>query len=109
MSPKQEIYRELIRSAVIHIRNVQSRPFWRRWRDRSAYEEAELIHNLWPSLFEPDFCAHDLWFLNSPAHNYWKFAKSSLSYHRHLALIRELLAIVPEHLRPQLGWTCPPE
>jgi len=109
MSPKQEVYRELLRSSLIYIRNQESLPFWRRWRDKTVYEEAELIHNLWPSLFDPEFSGHDLWFLNVQAQNYYRKASLSPLYVPHVALIRELFALVPDSLRPQLRWPGPPD
>ncbi len=108
MSPKQEVYRELLRSALPYIRNQESLPFWRRWRDKTVYEEVELIHNLWPSLFEPEFAEHDLWFLNVQAQSYCQKARFSPLYVPHVALIRELFALVPDSLRSQLQWHGPP-
>jgi len=108
MSPKQEIYRELLRTTLPYIRNMQSRPFWRRWRDRTVFEEAELIHNIWPSLFEPEFTDHDIWFLNAHAESYFGEAHFSPLYPQHVALIRELFALVPEVLRSRLLWSGPP-
>jgi len=110
MSPKQEIYREFLRTTLPYIRNMQSLSFWRRWlrrRDRAVYEEAELIHNLWPSLFEPEFTDHDIWFLNSQAENYFREAHFSPLYPQHVALIRELFALVPEDFRSRLRWAGP--
>ncbi len=93
MSPKQEIYREFLRTTLPYIRNIQSQPFWRRWRDRTVYEEAELIHNLWPHLFEPEFTDHDIWFLNSHAESYFREADFSPLYPQLWPLIRELFAL----------------
>lgn len=107
MSPKQEIYGELLRSTLSYIRNYQSLPFWRRWRSRTVYEEAELIHNLRHGLFEPDFTDHDIWFLNSQAESYYQHARFSPLYVQHVALIRELFALVPDSFRPQLRWQGP--
>jgi hypothetical protein len=108
MSPKQEIYRELLRTTLPHIRSVLNLPFWRRLRHKALYEEAELVHNLWPSLFEPEFIDHDVWFLNSQAKSYYQRARSSPLYPQHVALIRELFAFVPDRCRPQLHWAGPP-
>jgi len=82
-------------------------PFWRRWGDRSVYEEAELIHNLWPSLFDPEFGEHDLWFLNYSAHHYCEKAEVSELYANRVALIRQLFALIPEGLRSKLMWSGP--
>lgn len=109
MSQKQEIYRELLRSTLIYIRNYQSLPFWRRWRDKTVFEEAELIHNVWPSLFEPQFTDHDIWFLNVQAASYFRLAHFSPLYAQHVALIRELFTLVPDASRPRLQWAGPPD
>lgn len=79
-------------------------PFWRRWRDKTVYEEAELIHNIWPSLFDPEFSDHDIWFLNSQAEAYFRKARLSPLYTQHMALIRELFALVPDLYQAQLQW-----
>jgi len=106
ISPKQQIYSEILRTTLIYLRNFESLPFWRRWRDRSAYEEAE-IHNLWPTLLEPEFTQHDLWFLSCQAESYCRRARCSPLYDQHVALIRELFAVVPESLRSDLRWNGP--
>ncbi len=108
MSPKQRVYQELLRSSVIHIRNLQSLPVWRRWRDESVYEEAELIHHLWHLLVEPEFGEPDVWFLNSQAAGYFQRAQRSPRYEQHIGLIRELFALVPDQLRRELEWSGPP-
>ena len=107
MSPKQEIYREFLRTTLPYIRDRQSLSFWRRWGDASVYEEAELIHNLWPSLFEAEFTDHDFWFLNAQTESYYRRASSSPLYAQHVALIRELFTIVPIRFRSQLRWSGP--
>jgi hypothetical protein len=109
MSPKQEIYREMLRLALPWIRNVSSLPWWRRIRDRSAFYESELVHNLSVSLFEPDFVEHDIWFLNHQARVYHDQCGPSRSpnYHRQLELIRELFALVPPPLQTRQSWGGP--
>ncbi len=107
MSRKQEIYREFLFWTLAYIRNAQSQPWWRRWRNRSAYEEAELIHNLCQSILDPDFVAHDIWFLNTQAKSYCLNARSSPLYPQHVERIRDLFRLVPEHLRLQLQWQGP--
>ncbi|MES2505407.1 MAG: zinc ABC transporter substrate-binding protein [Verrucomicrobiota bacterium] len=103
-STKQEIYREILRTTLIYIRNFQSMPFWRRWRDKTVYMEAELIHNIWPSLFDQEFKDHDIWFLNIQAKTYFREAQFSPLYTQHVALIRELFALVPAPYRAKLQW-----
>jgi hypothetical protein len=109
MSPKQEIYREFLRTTLPYIRTMQFQPFWRRWRDRTVYVEAELIHNLWPHLFDPEFTDHDIWFLNSQAESYFREAHFSPLYTQHVGLIRELFALVPEDFCTRLQWAGPPD
>ncbi|MGV3663369.1 MAG: hypothetical protein ACO1TE_24570 [Prosthecobacter sp.] len=76
MSPKQKIYRALLAGVLPYLRVMAGIPLWRRllnprlWQEQSAYHEAELVHNLHPSLFEPEFERHDLWFLNWQARHY---------------------------------------
>jgi hypothetical protein len=109
MSPKQEIYREMLRLALPWIRNVNSWPWWRRMRDRSAFDEAELVHNLGESLFEPDFVEHDIWFLNHQARVYHDRCSPSRSpnYRHQLELIRGLFTLVPPPLQTRLNWSGP--
>ena len=109
MSPKQEIYREMLRLALPWIRNASSWPWWRRMRNRSAFDESELIHNLSEALFEPNFVEHDMWFLNHQARVYHDPCSPSRSpnYRRQLDLIGELFAMVPEPLRTRLSWGGP--
>ena len=109
MSPKQEIYREMLRLSLPWIRNVSSWSWWHRIRDRSAFDEAELVHNLSESLFESDFTDHDIWFLNHQARVYHDHCSPSRSpnYHRQLELIRELFSLVPPALQSRLNWGGP--
>jgi hypothetical protein len=110
MSPKQTVYQAMLRSTLPHLRNVSTRRWWRRLRDRSAFHESELIHNLPVSIFEPEFVEHDLWFLNFQARAYCERCNPALSllYPQQVAKIRELFALVPEHLRVKLQWAGPP-
>lgn len=107
MSPKQQIYRDFLMWTLAYIRNVQSQPFWRRWWDRSVYEEAELVHNLCQSILEPDFVPHDLWFLNVQAAIYCERAHFSPLYSQQVERIRELFTLVPEQMRAELKWEGP--
>ena len=78
-------------------------------RDRSVYYEAELIHNLWPSLWEPEMTEHDIWFLNVQAKTYYDECDQNLSplYSDNVERIKELFGIVPEQLKSKLKWTGP--
>lgn len=110
MSPKQNVYQEMLRVGLIHLRNVCEQPWWRRFRDTSAAFESELIHTLWHSPFEPHFGDHDLWFLNNHAKWYFENCSAKLSpwYTHRLGLFRELFVLVPETYRPRLQWSGPP-
>ena len=109
LSPKQAIYREMLHWTLPHLRNISTWGWWQRVRDRSAYYEAELVHNLPVSMYEPDFVEHDVWFLNVQARGYCQECSAALSslYPQQVARIRELFALVPQHLRPKLQWAGP--
>ena len=109
MTKKQEIYRELLRRVSPHLRNVSTWHWWRRLRDRSIYYEAELIHNLWLSLFEPEFIDHDIWFLNAQAKIYCEECNEHLSplYLENVMCIKELFAIIPDNFKSKLLWNGP--
>jgi hypothetical protein len=78
-------------------------------RDRSAYYEVELIHNLPVCVFEPEFVEHDVWFLNVQARTYYWECSAGLSslYPEQVKRIRELFSLVPEPLRSKLQWEGP--
>ena len=82
MSPKQEIYKEILRITLPHIRNHCSLGWFSRIRGRGLAHDSQLIHNIWPILFEPRFQEHDLWFLNHHCRSYaeGKARTSSLIY-----------------------------
>ena len=109
MSPKQQIYQDMLSWTLPHLRNVASCPWWQRLRDRSAYYEAELVHNLHHSMFEPEFVDHDLWFLNAQARYYCEHCNARISYLyvQQVERIRALFALVPSHLRGKLKWQGP--
>jgi hypothetical protein len=108
-SAKQEVYETMLRRALPHLRNVASQRWWRRVRDRSAYYEAELIHNLPNSMHQPEFVDHDIHFLNGQARWYCEKCNATLSsmYPQQVGLIRELFALVPPEMRSQLKWLGP--
>ena len=109
MTKKQELYQDILRRTSPHLRNVAALPWWRRLRDRSTYFETELLHNLWPSLFEPDFVEHDIWFLNAQAKVYCEECSERLSplYADNVKRIKELFALVPDPFRDKLKWRGP--
>ncbi len=106
MSPKQQVYQEMLWWTLPHLRNVSTGSWWRRGKDKSAYFESELIHNLPVSMYEPEFTEHDIWFLNVQAQSYCKNCSASISplYPSQVARIERLLALVPSHLVPKLQW-----
>jgi hypothetical protein len=108
-SPKQEIYNLMFWWVLPHLRNCASMPWWRRARDRSAYFEAELIHNLPVSMFEPEFVEHDIFFLNFAARWYCENCSISVSplYLQQVQRIRDLFALVPQEMRSELKWAGP--
>ena len=109
MSRKQDIYIELLQLGLPHIRNVSSGSWWKRLRDRSAYHESELVHNLPSLLNDPDFGISDICFLNTQAFLYCKDCNPNLSplYNHHVSLFRELFKLVPGQLRDELKWEGP--
>ncbi|MES2709142.1 MAG: hypothetical protein V4726_21275 [Verrucomicrobiota bacterium] len=110
LSPKQTIYREILHWTLPHLRNVSTWRWAQRLRDRSSYYEAELVHNLPVSMYEPDFVEPDVWFLNVQAKAYYEqcSAQKSVLYPGQVGRIRELFALVPPQLRLKLQWLGPP-
>jgi hypothetical protein len=108
-TPKQVVYREMLHWTLPHLRNISTWPWWRRLCDRSAYFEAELIHNLPVSMLEPEFLEHDVWFLNVQARSYYQECSPELSdlYSVQVKRIRELFSLVPEEMRSKLQWSGP--
>lgn len=109
MSPKQQIYQDLLRLVLPHVRNVSSQGPWRRARDRSCYYVAELVHNLFVSLFTPEFVDHDVHFLNHQARWFFEHARATHPLYEPIVecLVR-LFEIVPEPMRERLEWSGPP-
>src|SRR6185436_3577879 len=97
MSRKQIIYREMLWWTLPHLRNVSTWHWWNRLRDRSAYYESELVHNLPVSMYEPEFVQHDVWFLNVQARGYYECCSQGISplYFQHVERFRELFSLVP--------------
>jgi hypothetical protein len=102
MSPKQKIYHELLRIVLVSLRNAQSLSWWKKARNKPSYYEAELIHNLYVSLFEKDFTDHDVRFLNNQAEWYRENAKGTYNYDYLCKLIEELRSLVPADLQTKL-------
>jgi hypothetical protein len=116
ISEKQAIYQQMLRWVLICNRNdlsFSARPTLLRlmFRKRltmlrNAYERAQLVHNLYVSLFEPEFTSHDIHFLNIHARSFVENNAGCQAdgYSEIVALIDELFAIVPDGLRPKLTW-----
>ena len=95
MSRKQEIYREMLLWAISHVRNVQTQHWWSKAFNRSCFFEAELVHNLYVSIFEEEFVDHDIWFLNAQARYYVEHCNATISsnYDIQKRLIIELFSL----------------
>jgi hypothetical protein len=104
MTEKQIIYQEILRRTLPHIRNVATWSFWHRFKDKSVRHESQLIHNIWPSMFEPEFTEHDIWFLNWEVPAYIKNCSSKISplYKETVQELEKLKSIVPEEMKTQL-------
>jgi hypothetical protein len=109
MSRKQEIYKEMLRWGLPHIRDVQAKGTLARLGDRSCLLEAQLLHSLPDSILLSEFTDNDLWFLNHHARDYLQQCSPQISrnYPYHLQLIRELFTLVPEAQRGALKWAGP--
>lgn len=109
MSDKQEIYKIMLMRAIPHIRNVQSSSMFTKALDKSCYQEAELVHNLYVSILIPEFIEHDIWFLNYQARRYYEQPKSVRSnyYEAQCSSITELFNLIPENMKGGLLWAGP--
>ena len=104
MTEKQIIYQEILRRTLPHIRNVSTWSFLNRLKDKSVRHESQLIHNIWPSIFESEFTEHDIWFLNWEAPSYIKNCSEKISplYKETVQELEKLKSIVPEEIQDQL-------
>ena len=103
-SKKQKLYSEMLDLALPHARNVQTWPWWHRLRC-DLYPELELVHNIGPLLREMQFTMRDVYWINCQACNYnTPRAVRVAPAYPILALIGELIALVPPELRPALTW-----
>src|SRR5699024_2717711 len=101
---KNEIYIEMLKWALPYIRNVQSQNVFRKANDKSCYYEAELVHNLAPTILESNFSDHDIWFLNYQAKYYIENCSEDISpnYNGHIERIKKLFELVPPELKEKL-------
>ena len=106
MSPKQQIYQEMLWWTLPHIRNAASGSWWHRIKNKSLPHESELIHNLPVSMYDPEFTEHDVWFLNAQAQSYVKNCNETISplYPQQVERLKKLAQLVPEPLRERLLW-----
>ena len=121
MSRKQELYRDILTSALPFVRsglqNVVHVPWWRmlprrrRRFGRSYYEVAQLVHDLPVSILSEEFSEHDLWFLNVHARSFLERndARTHTLYPVLARYIQELFQIVPERMKARLEWAGPTE
>lgn len=109
MSRKQEIYKEMLRWGLPHLRNVLAQGVWQRLQDRSCLLEAQLLHSLPNTILEEQFVEGDLWFLNHDARAYLAECSPAISpnYQVHAQGIRELFTLVPPEAREKLKWKGP--
>ncbi|MEO1482290.1 MAG: zinc ABC transporter substrate-binding protein [Myxococcota bacterium] len=98
----------MLRLTVPYVRGILSWPWWRRL-DSRGYCEAELVHNLYVSILEPEFTDHDLWFLSYQSRWYAENcnASNSVLYDPLLKLIAELFELVPPEQRKMIDWDGP--
>ena len=117
MSRKQEIYKDILSSALPSARNCLSQfrrprlfvllsPKQQKWL-RYQYELAEFVHNLYVSLLEEDFTNHDIHFLNYQARSFFKRHGNDEPVYAYY--IQELFKEVPEQMRDKLMWAGPEE
>jgi hypothetical protein len=110
MSRKQEIYKELLRWDIPHIRDQLARGALHRMKDTSALLETELIHSLPNTILDEGFVDGDLWFLNNHARDYLSKCSPGISknYDFNRRFIAELFTLVPPERRAELKWAGPP-
>lgn len=109
MSRKQEIYAKMLSLSVPYIRNVQTHSAITKGFNKSCYQEAELVHNLYISILEPEFTLHDINFLNHQARHYYEKAEVTKTpcFHAQCRLITELFLLVPDDMKSSLEWSGP--
>lgn len=107
MSPKQDLYLDLLRIVLPFLRNRETWSIWNRIRFGSAYPEAELIHNLPRCLRDSDFGREDLWRLNVQARNYLKPGARNTLEGPVQAIVKEIFQLVPPDQQGLLVWPGP--
>lgn len=107
MNKKQEIYQTILRTVLPFLRSTLSRKIVYGRVRKDAYELSQLIHNIYVSVFEEEFVAHDMYILNVHAKSYYETAKGTYHYDIVNDLIAELFEEVPQNMREQLTWEGP--
>ena len=110
LSPKQEIYREILRFALPWIRNATaSSRLCTAEKLRAIHEEAEYVHELPNLILEWEYTSGDVSFLDTHARIYLERADPQLclNYNIHRGFIRDLFALVPQELQGELQWSGP--
>ena len=107
-SIKQKNYIDLLMRSLPLIRNSLT------WDNKTLtenkawlLEEAELVHNISLSIIQPEFCDHDIHFLNFNAKRYYENGHQSWNYIENIKSIATLMNEVPEKLKSKLQWNGP--
>ncbi|MFT8211867.1 MAG: hypothetical protein ACMZI0_17210 [Symbiopectobacterium sp.] len=108
---KNDIYLEMLRLSLPHIRNVSTWGILSKLKDKSVSYEAQLVHNIYTVLSSPEFTTADIWFLNHLARSYCTQcdANKSMLYNEQVENISRLFEIVPDELTHLLEWKGPSE
>ncbi|MDG1642590.1 hypothetical protein DA718_17760 [Klebsiella huaxiensis] len=106
---KKDVYLEIYRCSLQHIRNVSKLSLWGRFRDKSVYYESQLIHKFCFLLRGEVFNDADIDFLNWGARYYYEECdiKKSIIYNEQLRRFSILFSLVPETMKSQLTWKGP--
>lgn len=107
LSPKQQLYVELLRIILPFLRNRETWRPWNRIRLRSAYAETELIHNLPRCLEKSEFGREDFWWLSNQARVYLKPGVNNIFAHPVASIVKHIFQIVPPEQCEKLDWPGP--
>lgn len=108
---KNDIYLDMLRLSLPHVRNVSTRGILSSLKDKSVYYEAQLVHNIYTVLPSLVFTTADIWFLNHLAGSYCTHcdANKSMLYDEQVKNISRLFEIVPDAFTHLLEWQGPHE
>ena len=98
------IYQDILWWTLPHLRNVATRSWWRRLRDRSTYYETELVHNIPVLICEPVFTEADISFLKVHAASYIRECNNRISplYQAQVKRLESLCVIAPDSFKFEL-------